>query len=129
VHDIPYTVHWIPGKMNISDCPSRLSSTVSSSKGSADFKENYVVSYEDDEKITKEELIDLETPCYVCNVFKPETFISHEEVALESQCDLEIQKAFRDMRTNNKLDGIWKEHEQMCEEKGVLIRGYCIEEL
>lgn len=127
VHDIPYTIHWIPGKMNVSDCPSRLSATVSSSKGSADFEENYVVNYDDDEKISQEELLDFDTPCYVCNVFKPEKFITHDEVARESESDTDIQKAFMDLRMNNKLDAIWKEHKQMlCEEEGVLIRGSCI---
>lgn len=127
VYDIDYEILWIPGKMNISDCPSRLSTTISRSKGSDDFDEDYVIDYSDEPKISAEELEELDTPCFICNVVKADQFVTHDEVASESLKDIEIMKAIEDVNAGRPVHAMWKQHKQMLVETGgVLIRGSSI---
>lgn len=86
VQDIPYTVSWIPGKLNIADCLSRLSEVVSISKGAAEFERDYVVDYDDEEPIDKEEIALRNTICLVCNVMHFNDYLSCDEVRENRFC-------------------------------------------
>lgn len=129
VYDINYKIEWIAGKMNIADCLSRLSTVVSSSKGSDAFERDYEIDYSDEPKLSDEELEKANEVCFVCNVapIHIDTFdqpMPHAEIAAESLKDEEIVKALNDVRNGEKVSDIWRPSTQLvAEADGVLIRG------
>lgn len=91
VQDIPYGVNWIPGKLNIADCISRLSEVISLSKGAEQFDRDYVVDYDDEEPIDKEEIVKRNKPCIICNVMHMNDFISCNEVSSRFEIMISIR--------------------------------------
>lgn len=133
VYDLKYRIEWLSGKINVSDCPSRLTTIISTSRGSDSFEKNYVIDYSDDaalNEINESELQDIKEVCYICNVLRGDRWLKHYEVENETETDVKIQRIISLVR-DGKVDEMpepmkryWKTHKYPLKiYEGTLLRG------